>query len=282
MSGAPRPSASEIKTVQDAQREINFVEGLLDGLSADDEYLEAILHNQRLRLMILMNQGGLAGSSSLTPSAAIERGNDILDDYESVTDKDPVPLNRLFANRNMPVGAVGIAAESISENDTGVASFQLRGSVVAARVRAEQDTDSGAPVRVIAPGNIVEPQGAVARSLLGFDGSLNAGAFEVTETDRNNPVEIEPGEEKEVLSLGLRGGDILKIGTVSRTYSLYNYEIDGEEVLEEPLSQPLGVFNDPFRFPQPLSIDRSFKVKIKRTSDASGAETYFSKAVYFQ
>jgi hypothetical protein len=261
----------------DVVDELNFIERMRNELSSGDEFLEAILTNQRLlALQIIQRMQEQTGRS--LPVDAVDTENDGSPAGYRV-DARPVPEGKLINDSMVPLDAVGLANRTIYENDIGPATFQVNGTVFATTIRVTEDVGSGDPIRVVAPGNITEAVGDVALSLLGLPGSIGVGTFDVAETDDN--VEIQPGETAHVLRVTVGGGDWVSVGTNDETHTEYQYTIDGEELLETPLKEPLGLYNDPYKFPTPLSADQTFGVKVTRQNSASGAAEYYSKAAYF-
>lgn len=244
-------------SVEDIQQEINYFEWLESQFSAQDELLAAVVRNQRIQLMQLMMQS----QQSIRPGGP----SDAFDDAQGLT---------------VPMDAVGITNRRIYEQDRGPATFQVDGTVFAATVEADEDLEPGRIVRVIGEGNLVKQERNVAPSLLGLAGSVGAGSYERTETDTD--VSIQPDETKTVLRVGIQSADWVSVGTNDRTHSLYQYYIDDDALLDNPLKEPLGLYNDPYQFPAPLSGDREFRVEVTRQSSASGSADYFSKITYFE
>jgi len=261
----------------DVVEELNFIERMRDEMSSGDEYLEAMLTNQRL-LALQMIQRMQAQTGRSTPVGSVDLANNGSPAGYSVNAR-PVPEEELINDAMVPLDAVGLANRTIYDNDIGPATFQVSGTVFATTIRVTEDVGSGDPVRVVAPGNITEALGDVALSLLGLPGSIGVGTFDVAETDEN--VEVAPGETEYVLRPGVQGGDWISAGVNDETHTLYQYTIDGEPLLKEPLKEPLGLYNSPYNFPTPLSADRTFGVRVTRQESASGAAEYYAKAAYF-
>lgn len=280
MSGQPpeRPEISDFVGPEHVAQEINFIEYLQASVTGQDDYLEAVLENQRLTAMRMLNDMQSAQGLDQPPDDL--DFNSPPDGYD--TDVRPVPMDEFTTDGQLPIGAVGLANRRINSRDTGPATFQVSGTVFSARIRLDSPDGtvigSGAPVKVIAPGNICEPINDVSLSLLGFSGAVGAESFERYETPAD--VTIQPGEEEYVLRKNVQNASWISTGTNDETHSLYKYFIDGEPILEEPLKEPLGLYNDPFRFPDPLSAGREIAVKVKRQSSASGPESYYSKVDY--
>ena len=282
MSGEPpeRPTVNGFVTPEDATKELNFIEWLRSEISGEDEYLEAILENQRLMAMqMLQNMQGTEGLG-LPPEAQNENGPP--EGYN--VDVPPVPSSEYTNRGQLPLGAVGVANRKINGNDTGPATFQVNGTVFSATIRYDskdgEAVSSGGPVKVAAPGNICQPIQDVSLSALGFSGSIGVDSYERAETDAD--VTIYPGNEKTVLKETVRGASWVSVGTNDETHSLYQYYIDDEPLFDEPLKESLGLYNDPFIFPEQLSASRKIAVEVRRQSSANGPEDYYSKIDYFE
>jgi len=124
---------------QEVRREIDFIEDLMGGLSSDDEYLQAILHNQKMMGMLMLQMvEGSDGRAGPTPS-------------------DPT---------NLDVGAVGIAAEDISSSSTGVGVFNAKGSWYSVGVNAQQQINEDDIIVVNGQDNEVIPSTDISRDHL--------------------------------------------------------------------------------------------------------------------
>lgn len=280
MSGEqPQNSASlgQYVTPSDVQQELNFIEDLRRRVSGQDEYLEAILTNQRLNALQLMGNVQNTEGRGLPPSAIEleEDGSPAGYDVQYA----PVPEDRLTNLGTLPVDAVGVANRIIYEGDVGPATFQLQGTVLSTNVRVEEDIASGDPIVVEAPGNICEPINDVSLSFLGLDGAIGVDTYNRAESETD--VTIQPDETKTVLEVNPRSASWVSVGTNDETHTEYQYFVDGDPLLPEPVKEPLGLYNDPFRFPSPLSVSRSFEVRVTRLQSAPGPADYFSKADYF-
>ena len=240
-----RGSLSE-EQVEDS---LNFLERALAGLSSDDEYLAAVLHNQKIITQALVgeNTPAMGGQSS-----------------------------------NIPPGTAGISLENISEDDVGDVLFKVDGRTVIGSLRAAAEVNPEEVVRVGDGGNEVYPISGVGPGKLDFGAvasvSVRPNNFVYGDTEEN--VTIQPGESEAVLDLDVSGPiGLQSIGTNDETYSLYQYEIDGESMLDSPIKKPLGLYNDMFEFPQPIRVDSDLTVFVKRQEDAPGPAEYFSNVV---
>jgi len=106
--------------------------------------------------------------------------------------------------------------------------------------------------------------------------AIRATDFEQSET--RDTVTIAPGDEQVVVAFEPSDAALwYETGTSDETFSTYQYRVDGNEILEEPQFEPLGLYNDPFQFPQPLIVFNFVEVVVGRDSDAAGSADYFSK-----
>lgn len=271
------PSPSDVVSNDEIRAELNFLEDLRNRISGQDEYLEALVTNSRIQAMVALQReqatlGVLPENVQLSESGTPEG-------YGSI-EVSPVPEGNVLSSRYLPLAAVGIANRTIYENDTGPATFDVNGTVQNETVRVTDDARSGDPLRIVAPGNIAEPVENVSLSLLGLTGSIGVNSYERVETEEN--VTIAPGDDEIVLRVDVNQADWVSAGTVDRPHSTYQYYVDGEELNEEPLYEPLGLYNDPYSFPTPISVDRNLEVEVARESSASGSADYFSKVTYFE
>lgn len=257
MSGTPSGngfSPGDVVTVGDVQQELNLIEDLRNRVAGDDEYLEAILTNQRIRLLMMFQR-----QRGALPEAVDDRGTQ---------------------RRLLPNGALGIANATIYENSDGPATFQVNGTVFVTNVRADETLGAGEPIKVVGERNLCERATSASLSLLGFQGGLSASDYERRETD--GTVTIQPGETKQVLRVVVDDAQWIGSGTSDETYSQYQYFVDGDPLFETKLDSPLGLYNDTYRFSTPLSAEDSIEVQVTRDSDASASQDYFSKVDYIQ
>jgi len=91
-------------------------------------------------------------------------------------------------------------------------------------------------------------------------------------------VEVEPGEEKDILEV-TDSGYLWEVGCNDETYTTYYLIVDDTEV-GEPLPQPWGLYNDPYRFPQPIEFGSSVVIRVERHEDAPAPAKYYGKARY--
>ncbi|MHC1624575.1 MAG: hypothetical protein ACXQS2_01020 [Methermicoccaceae archaeon] len=91
-------------------------------------------------------------------------------------------------------------------------------------------------------------------------------------------VTINPGQKKVVLEVK-DSGYLWEVGVNDETYTTYYLLVD-EAPVGDPLPQPWGLYNDPYRFPQPIEFDSSIVVMVERHSDAPGPADYYAKVRY--
>jgi len=237
-------------TQEDVEEEISLLERALAQLSDDDEWLSALLRNQKV-----MTEA-VAGSNALGIGG--------------------------FEPESLPRNTAGISIGRIEDGDMGLALFEVNGNKAVMKVRASGDIASNEVITITGEDDRVEPKGGVDPSKLAFGSTgVASGSFTRQETDEN--VEIEPGDKETVLEItDSNGGGIREVGTNDETYSLYDYVIDGESILEKPLKEPLGVYNNTYLFPEPVQFNGTFEVVVKRTEDASASAEYYSKATYYR
>lgn len=230
---------------EDVNESLSFIEQMLSNLSSDDEYLAAILHNQKI-----MTQALAGGDTPMTGQGS-----------------------------NIPPGTAGLALASISEDDVGDILFKIDGRTVISDLRAGTEISADEVVRVGDDGDEVYPISDVSSGKLDFGAvaTANVGpsSFVFAETEDN--ITISPGETKAVLDIDVNGPiGWYQTGTNDATYSEYQYAIDGEPLVETPLKKPLGLYNNMYDFPAPLEVGNNLQVLVSRQDDAPGDEEYFS------
>lgn len=232
-------------TDEEVEEHLNFIEKLSNELSAGDEYLAAILNNQKLMVQAL--------SGETTPIAGTSSG--------------------------VPAGTAGLATTDISEGDVGRILFKINGRTVISSFKAGSEINVDEVVRVSDTDGKIYPISNVSASKLDFGeisfASSLSTRFIYDETDSN--VTINPGQTKTVLRVEVDQPSAWhEVGTNDETYSNYQYVVDGDKVLHEPLKKPLGLYNDPYKFPKPIKVTESLEVEVSRDSGASSPADYFS------
>lgn len=169
------PSQSYL-TPEDVREEISFIENLMGGLSSDDEYLQAILSNQRMTGMLILQMieqqpGGGGG---------VDSGVD---------------------TTSLPLDTVGIATEDISSSSTGTGVFNIDGAWYSARVDPGQNVDEDDVIVVNGQENEVVPSQSITRDHLNIVSDLELDLDENGQDakyDAYNNLTAEDGNEKSV------------------------------------------------------------------------------------
>lgn len=233
---------------EDVKEHLNFIEELIAGASSSDEYLEAIVRNQQLMIALMEGGGG------------------------SVPEIGSV---------GVPEDTAGIAIQSASKGDLAEFLYKNNGRTIVSKLESSSDIQGGEVVTVNSDGDL-EPSSGVSQGDLDF-GNISTsakGPGDLVYGDTQNDVSIDPGDSETVLEVNLNdGGAWYSAGTNDETYSLYQYHVDGEPLLEDPIPKPLGLYNNMFEFPEPIEVQNSVSVEVTRQSDAPGSAKYFSNIV---
>jgi len=237
------PFADQIVTWEDIRQELNWVESALTTLSSDDDFLRAILQNQKVMLMAQLQrlQGG-------------------------------------FDLSNVPVGVIGRSAEPIQKNDTGLAVFTLGGTTYRASVTAEEDIGAFEGVVVSDTGNTVRRGDGLANTESSLD-SIPGTTFEV---DESNTVSVAPGEEETIIEIAGGQIVWTAVGTTNETNTEYQYLTASGELFDDPLDSSMGTPASPFEFPRPLFVAGPIEVQVKRDPSASASANYVSHVQYIR
>jgi len=243
----------EFTKPQEVREELNIVEQSLDSASSTDEYFEALLKSNNILVELMRKQ--VVGADGYTT----------------------VP----------PDNTAGIVVYDVNAGDNVDFLYKDNGRTLIANVDANTELEASEVAKYDGDQEGLIPVSDVRQGDLDF-GSMASALHEpnefiftdtTTQTD-SGKVEVEPGEEKVILEtetpsqVGLR-----EIGTNDVTYTMYQYEIDGEDMLTNPILKPLGLYNDRYEFPEPVRVKSKLKVKVMREEDASAPEEYFSNAV---
>lgn len=236
-------------TDDDVKEQLNIVEQLLSGASSDDEFMAAMLRNQQVLF------------------SAIGGGR-------VITDKD-----------DLPNGMAGLAVEPMDPDEPGRAIFDLNGSKYVVTVNPTSGVSTNDVVFINGDGNEVAPANSIDESqLLGIgstQGSKRASAIERYSSD--SQVTIQPGETKTVLKTNVESGtQWVETGTTSNNNSLYQYKVDGNDIFDNKVETPLGLYNGLYRFPNPIRADGEIEIEVTRDESASSSADYVSKITYYQ
>lgn len=136
----------------------------------------------------------------------------------------------------------------------------------------KSDSDDDNSGTIIGAGSVVDSASVT-------DIPVSPTAFEQRQTDED--ITLGPGEKDDIVSVNLDGAALwYEVGDSDNDYSEYQYYADESGILDNPQVEPLGLYNDPYRFPQPLLVRDTIKVSTKRQPDAPGSADYFSKVRY--
>lgn len=237
--------ADDLITPEDIRRQQNLIERFSNYVEGEDDILRGILQNQQVMTEIMLRQvtGSVAGDLS--------------------------------------EGRAGVMLEATSGGSTGRAVFNVNGNDVVQTVSPTNDVNKDDVIIVSGPDNEVELTNAASKADLGgfLGGTQSAGVFKYEETDEN--VSIDPGEGFQTVlttDAGTASG-WYEVGVNDEQYALYQYEVDGNQLLDEPAKSPLGLYNDPYRFPKPLRVNSNVTVQVKVDNSAPGPIDFFAKNV---
>mgnify|MGYP000450400486 CR=1 FL=1 len=245
-------SGRDINSLDDIRSELNVVEQLTAGASAVDEYLEALVRLQMVQI----------NSTQLGTNKAAFGGIDTQD---------------------LPEGFAGIALEDIPAGKTGSALFDISGSRLVTEVDAiTTDVTQDDVVRIIQDNNGVAVSKSINKDdILGGIGSsgTNPDRFEVWETPEAKSVGA--GDTVDVIDVEFDGPAIIyESGLSDIQDTRYEYLVDGEPIFNEKLFAPLGLYNNMYRYPEPLAVQSSFVVRAHRDGTASGPEDFIGKTTH--
>lgn len=114
-------------TPEEVRDELSTIEKLISSLSSKDEYLEAMMHAQRLQLMEMLQQKEMM---------------EVMSGWGEITE--------------LPVGAIGRSLSDVGEGQWGKAEFNFSGSPRLVEVRANEDLEVGDTIAIIDEQNRVE------------------------------------------------------------------------------------------------------------------------------
>lgn len=147
MSGSDPLGTGPI-TPEDVENQLSFIEGLLADVSGQDEYLAAILQNQRIQLQ-RMNQP--AGRTVVDVEASSSGGGGGGGGGAGFT------AGQLAQGAvSLPQNATGTAARDVQQGDTGPGVFTLNGTRFVTQIRADEQVSQGDTIRVVGPSNLVK------------------------------------------------------------------------------------------------------------------------------
>jgi len=234
---------------KDVREQLNIVEQLLSSASSDDEYMAAMLRNQELMFNVL--------SADTTA----------------------------YDTSNLPDGIAGLAVENMDPQEPGLAVFDINGAKRLIQVTPSAEIATNDVVYINGEGNEVAPARTVDEGQLLGIGS-NAGSRQanaISQATTGDPISLSPGESTTLVEADLEGGGLwIETGTSAQDNTKYQYEVDGNEVFDDPLDTPLGLFNNVYRYPQPLKANNEITVRALRLESAGGSADYVSKIRYYE
>ena len=122
-------------------------------------------------------------------------------------------------------------------------------------------------------------EGSIEDGANATDIPLTPVGFNQSVTSEN--VEIEPASSEDILDVKVKNSALwYEVGSKDATYSSYQYYADDTELLGDRQKEPLGLYNEPYRFPQPVIIRDKISINVRRSDDAPGPEEYFGKVRY--
>lgn len=240
---SPNPTGPD-----EVKEHLNFIEKLVDGADSSDEYFEAMIRNQAVMISLL--EGG--GSN--------------------------VPEVGSFG---VPADTAGIAIQGASEGDYAEFLYKADGRTVIGDFEVESDINSGEVAKVTEDGSL-QPKTNVDQGDLDFGNiatqSTGPNGFTYIDTEQN--VEVAPGTTEVVIEESFSENVSLSmVGTNDETHTVYEYFVDDEPLISDPIPKPLGLYNNMFEFPVPIQVNNSFRVEVTRQNSAPGIAEYFSNAV---
>jgi len=263
-----------IVTIEEIVDELNYIEAFLNDISGQDEYLEAVLENQRIQLLLALQQAVFSGG--IPPG-----------------DTDPATLGDI----PLPINSIGIMARDIIEGDDGYAVFFLNGGRFRAEIVAEEDLEAGEPIVVVGGGNRAEAANE-SGSVSGLFSEAEPGVYTYNGEIRSVPsvvlpeddIKVEnqiytngeyntvesdlaPGQEKRFARINVAPDEFLLLKYTYATAGdtlRYNYYIDGSNTPDPDLSgvTPLGTPGDPKELVKDgfILIEDSVELVIEETS----------------
>lgn len=233
---------------QRVKRELSIVEALTSGASSSDNYLEAIVRNQRIRML----QSGI--ESVFGPSEA----------------------------DNIPTGVLGTAAQTINDGQVGDVVFTIGGTKRVYKMRADDSLDPGDTIEVIESGVVEKFGSGGGGSVSSGAGYISGTGYVVKESDDLNgvadgaAVTIEPGETKTIVEARATGDQLalLAVGATDVADVRYRLVVDGSRTVGGETNSPLGLLNTPLSFVKEFggSIPASSRVEYRATlADSASA-----------
>lgn len=134
--------SDQLLSTEDVESELNTIERLLSSVSPQDELMEALLHNQRIQLLgMLQRQQRQEQQHSELVSAVSGQGTDVTYEDDQTAE--------------LPVGLVGRALTEITLGSRGEGEFQVAGSGRVVDVRANNEIEAGSTIAIVGRDNLV-------------------------------------------------------------------------------------------------------------------------------
>lgn len=127
MATSSDPYYTQAISPEEVRAELSTIEQLISSISSKDEYLEAMLHGQRLQLMKMLQQ---------------QEQMEMMSGWGEITE--------------LPIGAIGRSLSDVGEGQWGKAEFNFSGSPRLVEVRADEDLELGDTIVIIDEENTVE------------------------------------------------------------------------------------------------------------------------------
>lgn len=109
--------------------------------------------------------------------------------------------------------------------------------------------------------------------------AITASSFKQESTDE--PIAVEPGDNRDILKVNLKSSALwYEVGSKDHTDTGYQYVVDDTDVLGSRQSEPIGLYNNVYRFPHPIVANDKIVVNVRRDSSANGPADYYSKVRY--
>lgn len=197
------------------QSELNIIEQILSGGSSTDNYLEAIVRNQRAQMV----QSGI--ESVMGPSSP----------------------------DNIPSGVIGYTVESIPNGQSGDVVFDIGGTRRSYTMRADGSVGAGTQIRSVGDG-VFEAFSGGASVFVAADDYVVVESDDLDAVDDGGTVTVQPGETKTIVRARSRGQTmaLLAVGANDESDVTYELVVDGDEVAGGTTNSPLGLLNEPFSF----------------------------------
>jgi len=227
----------------EVKKTLNIAERALGGLDASDDYLAALLQNQKLLAQGLLDSGVFAN-------------------------KNDIGINNIDRS-SLPIGLTGTSTEEIEREDTGIAIFDVAGGTVEARVRANGKIERNEPVVVMDEDNEVRSSQGVGETLnvrvKGRQGSEDSGYYATEQ-----PVAVDSFQE-ETIEWDFLAEEVAVFGYDKPIYIAFNDPENSNRLIplnpkEESFSMGISTRKLWYRLPSPNADPTSIKVVAKKNA----------------